>query len=122
MSYDTYMVIDTGGEYPATVKEIGNMTSNVSPMWSLALQAAGCKPEQEGHRFLLSKLEGWSGADAIPVLEKAVAHIYDAANYETYAALNPENGWGDVDSARRYLRNILEACREHPKAKLHFST
>ena len=64
MSYDTYMQIDTGGTDPATVEDIGNMTSNVSGMWTLALS---------GTR--LADLEGKAGQECIPLLEAAVSHM-----------------------------------------------
>ena len=107
MSYDAYMRIDTGGEYPATVHEIGNMTSNVSHMWTKALG----RP--------LRDFEGWPGGVLIPLLEGAIQHI-DQHRAE-YEAVNPPNGWGSVDSARRYLASILEGCRKHPKALLALS-
>jgi hypothetical protein len=32
VSYDIYLEIDTGGEYSATVAEVGNITRNLTPM------------------------------------------------------------------------------------------
>lgn len=110
MSYWCYMQIDTGGEHPATVCKIGNMTSNVSPMWTTALG---------GRR--LSELGGDTGALLIPVLERALAHINAPENREAYAAMNPKNGWGSHGGAAEYLAKILTACREHPKAVFHAS-
>ena len=101
MGYDTYLVIDTGDRRPATVHYCGN----VSDMWSKALDVAGYKP-----------LEGLSGYYAIPLIEKALAHICDPVNAVEYEAM------GNVESTREYLRNILAGCRAHPKAKLYFST
>ena len=115
MSYDAYMRIDTGGEYLATVCEIGNMTSNVSPMWRRAISAA------TGQEMGLADLEGKTGAEIAPILNKALGHICDPANATEYRAMNPSNGWGDVNSAVQYLRAILDACNQHPKAMLYIS-
>lgn len=110
MGYDAYMKIDTGGEYPATVAEIGNHTSNTTGMWREAL---GCP---------LRDLSGKLGSELIPQLERAVADMRDPARREVYQAMNPPNGWGSHTTATNYLDEILAACREHPKASLYLST
>ena len=115
MSYDCYMQIDTGGEYPATVAEMGNYTSNCSPMWRKAIS------EATKRNCGLGDLEGKTGAELIPILEAAVSHMRHPANRADYTALNPTNGWGEYASAAKYLEGILTACREHPKAFLHVS-
>jgi hypothetical protein len=110
VSYDCYMKIDAGGNEPATVCDIGNYTSNVSPMWMRALGGAR-----------LSDLDGRSGRDLIPIFEAAVSHIRNPDNVAAYRAMEPANGWGSHDGAARYLEKILEACRKHPKALLRVS-
>lgn len=109
MSYNTYMQIDAGGEWPATVCDIGNMTSNVSGMWAKALG------------FPLADMEGWDGARCIPALESAVSHIRSPEHRTAYREMEPSNGWGSVEGAAEYLERILAACREYPKAHLHIS-
>lgn len=109
MSYDIYLQMDTGGPEPVDVCDVGNYTSNVSPMWSLAL----------GHS--LADLHGRLCADCIAPLEAAVAHMRDLANRTIYAAMNPPNGWGEHGSATEYLAKLLEACRRHPKATVYVS-
>lgn len=108
MSYDTSLMIDTGGTEPAEIEDIGNMTSNVSCMWTKALG------------FPLTRLEGKLGDECIGPLEKAVSHIRHPDNAKDYQAMNPSNGWGNHDGAAEYLEDILAACRRHPKAFLHF--
>ena len=108
MSYDAYMMMNTGLE-DCSVEYIGNMTSNVSGMWTLALG------------FPLRQLEGRTGEECIPNLERAVSHIRHPQNVEAYKKLNPPNGWGNHEYAAEYLEKILAACRRHPKAKLHLS-
>ncbi|MBR0693657.1 hypothetical protein [Bradyrhizobium lablabi] len=109
MGYDIYLKIDTGGYEPATVCEIGNMTSNLSPMWRRAL---GCS---------LSHLDLVFCSEAVKILEPAVAHISDPANAREYEAMNPANGWGNHEAATRYLSDLLAGCKEHPKATIHIS-
>ncbi len=109
MSYDTYMMMDTGGETLATVCEIGNMTSNVSPMWTKALG------------FPLSDMEGWTGKECAPHLERALKVIGNPETRSDFEAMNPSNGWGNVGSAEEYLKDIFGVCKMHPKAKLFIS-
>jgi hypothetical protein len=109
MSYDIDLEIDTGGAAPATVCEVGNMTSNLSPMWRRALGQS------------LSHLDGVNCGEAVKILEPAVAHISDPANAAEYEAMNPSNGWGNHDGATQYLRDLLKACLEHPKATIRIS-
>lgn len=104
MSYDTWMTIDTGGPEPVIVEEIGNMTSNVSPMWTKALG------------FPLADMESWTGKEVLPHVERALANISNPETRHEYEAMNPENGWGDVAGAAKYLTKIRDACKMHPKA------
>jgi hypothetical protein len=107
MSYDIWMEIDTGGEHPASVCESSNMTSNVSPMWAKALG------------FPLADLDGVRGYKALPDLRRAIAHMEDHPT--AYRELNPENGWGDTESALKFLREILAMCVAHPMAQIRIS-
>lgn len=107
MSYDAYLKIDTGGDEPATVCDIGNYTSNVSGMWRKALG----KP--------LGEYDGVLAGDMIPDLERAVNDMIQ--NPQVYLPMNPDNGWGNYGGAKQYLEDILAACREHPKAFFHLS-
>lgn len=111
MSYDGYLQVDTGFEHPVTVIELGNMTSNVAPMWGHALEMAG-------EDIRLSDTEGRRAADVLPLLRAAVQHMED--NPDTYRAMNPASGWGDYESALAYLRNVAEQCAAHPKTTLHW--
>lgn len=108
MSYDAWMQIDTGGSEKACVDDIGNMTSNVSPMWTKALG------------FRLRDLQDKLGADCVPHLLRAVQHIRAPENRADYEAMNPSNGWGNHAHATEFLEKLLSACERHPKAELHF--
>lgn len=108
MSYDFDMTIDTGGERPATVEEIGNCTYNVAGMFRLALD------NEHG----IMALDGKTGRELIPILERAVSRIRHQDNAAAYRKMNPANGWGSHEGAAETLERILAACRRHPKALL----
>lgn len=112
MSYDGWLCIDTGGPEAAEVAELGNYTSNVAPMWRTALKAAGEDIE-------LSRTDGRIAGEVLPLLRAAVAHMED--HPRDYAALNPANGHGDYAGALAYLRDVVIACAQHPKATLRRS-
>lgn len=101
MSYNVYLVIDTGGPHPAVVADCGNMTSNVAPMW----RKAGAD---------LAEFGGRSAAECIPLLRTAIAAMED--DPATYQAMAPDNGWGSAAGCLRYLREILSDFVAHPKA------
>lgn len=107
MSYDVYLQIDTGAEYPATVYEVGNYTSNVSRMWTTAL----------GHP--LYELNDRNAGEAVAVLDEAIGRMHAGA--DEYQAMNPANGWGDYAGALKYLRRLREGCAQHPKTVIHVS-
>jgi hypothetical protein len=119
MSYDTYIIIDSGGAEPAQVADVGNHTSNVSPMYHQAMPG----PYEGGGRYDgvreseprggLPGISGLSCAAAIVILRKGIRYMED--NREKMLELNPENGWGSYDTALKYLREILDACLAHPK-------
>ncbi len=101
MSYDLWLTIDTGGPEPAVVADVGNMTSNVGPMWRLA----GAD---------LAGFHGKPVADCVDQLRAAVADM--RANPGKYLPLNPPNGWGDYHGCLEYLTDMLAAFEAHPKA------
>ncbi len=110
MSYDVSLEIDTGGPedtWPDVV-EIGNYTSNVSPMWTSAL---GGTRLREFHHV--------SCAEAAGPLAEAVKRM--EADPAAYQGMNPSNGWGDYEGALDYLRRIAEACAAHPKCRIRVS-
>lgn len=110
MSYWVYLEIDTGapeGEWPDAV-EIGNMTSNVSPMWAKALGGVRLR---DFHHV--------NAGEAAPKLAEAVKAM--EADPDGYEEMNPPNGWGDYDGALGFLRDLAEACAKHPKCRIRVS-
>lgn len=106
MSWDTYLVIDTGGEELAEVADLGNYTYNVSPMYYDVFGTLGFRSIDK----MLAK-------DATPILEKAIGKL--ESNPSKYRAMEPENKWGNYDGAVQYLKDILHGCRKHPKATIN---
>jgi hypothetical protein len=107
MGYDIYLRIDTGGETPAVVHEVGNYTYNVSEMFHKALG------------FELMDLGGKICGECLPDLERATLHMSE--NPTEYIPLNPENGWGDYNGALGYLIALKHGCKKHPKAIISIS-
>lgn len=108
MSYDIYLEIDTGGESPATVYEVGNYTSNVSGMWTQALNDRA-----------LYEFDGMAATEAVPLLDAGIAAM--EADPAGFRELNPANGWGRYEGALDYLRRLRAGCVEHPKTVIRVS-
>lgn len=106
MSYDLDLYLTNWGVRTETLLSL-EPTYNVGPMFRLALGSQ----KRDG---TFDELEERSGHEIIPILERAVAHINDPANDSAYKALNPSNGWGNVDTARITLEKLLSTCREYP--------
>lgn len=84
--------------------EIGNYTSNVARMWSLALEHSGHDdiPHREPDDYItLSGTDRWTCERAAPLLTKAAAWL--AEHRAEMEELNPDNGWGDYEGALTYL-------------------
>ena len=123
MSYDTSIIIDTGGEYPAEVEDIGNYTSNVSEMYRLAMPgpyAGGGK--YDGVKDLGEERVGLPGISGLQCTQAAeilrLGIVYMEEHRKELIKLEPENGWGSYQGALDYLRKIHDACVRHPKATL----
>lgn len=108
MSYDVDFKIDTGGDELVALGNGLNHTYNCSKMFHLALAGHG-----------INGLHGKECSGLISNLEDAVAHIRDPKNKETYEAMNPENGWGNHETATRFLEEILDGAKRHPKAIIY---
>lgn len=113
MSYDVDLVIDTGRTYtdqegnvrvaPTSVWD-GNITYNLGAM----LRAVGVH---------LPTMHGWSALSAVPILTDALRDLTEQPHKFKY--LEPENGWGDIDWCREFLKSFLEACAQHPKTHIN---
>jgi hypothetical protein len=99
MSYDVSIIANVCSSCGRS-EEIyeGNMTSNVSGMWTAALG------------FPLRFLDGARCCDALPYLEKAESYLNDSDNHELLLNMEPANKWGSIGSARKFIHEIREGC------------
>lgn len=110
MSYDCYAVMRTGDTPDSQLSEcLGNITSNVSPMWRDAMP--------DGQHVL--DLHGKLCAECVAPLRVGIYAM--TADPDRYRAMNPDNGWGDYEGALRYLRELLAGCELHPLATFEVS-
>jgi hypothetical protein len=86
----------------------GNYTHNVAKMWELAgvYESLYNSNGRRANEILLNLKVG------IKKMEKSP---------EEFKKLNPENGWGDYDSALGFLKEIALACEENPDGKIYIS-
>lgn len=102
MSFNVYLEIDTGGDEPATIANLGDCTGNLAAVFTTALDGTD-----------IYDLHGHTAGEAAPRLRAAVTRMLaDPAKFE---AMNPPNGWGDADGACRFLANAAAMCARHPK-------
>ena len=123
MSYDVDLRIDTGAPDPAVVVELGNYTSNVAGMYVLAFTHAGLPYRVAPYSCAgsLANLHDMPAPEAVPYLERALAHMDDPKNATRYEAMNPSNKWGNFEGAKAFLHGILDGCRTHPKTVVRVS-
>ena len=104
MSWDFSMEIDAGGDNPIELPYEASYTYNVSKMFYDAFDL------EDGIRGLYGK----TGAECRLLIEHAI--IKFTINRKLYKSWNPENGWGNYDTALRLLNELLSWCDESPKA------
>ena len=102
MSWDIYLLIDTGGEELASIEGASwNYTYNTSPM----LYDAGID---------LHTYEGKTCKTVLPNFKKGLAVL--RGNPIKYKKMNPKNGWGSYDRLVEILEQMVETFEKHPKA------
>ena len=129
MSYDVYFYVDVDG-HQVCVGE-NNYTSNVSGMWSKALQLPE-KPwlrdgepviYQDGRQamnFGVRLLDDAPSSEAAGVLAAGVARM--EANPDDYTPMNPDNGWGCYEGALDFLRWMAETASKYPSSRIVVSS
>jgi len=110
MSYSIYLIdpADACNQY-----DVGNYTSNVSPMWSHALAQSGATAR------LLSDLDNTLAKEVGPILSQAICHM--AVHPEQYEHMEPDNGWGSFDGALLFLVRFHKRCRQYPEYRVMMS-
>lgn len=105
MSYDISMTVDPGPGVFSTHLDLGNMTSNVAPLWRKAC------PDTDG----LAGIHGKTGKDVAAHLRAGLEDMKaKRAEYEPLVLGGGE--WGTYDSAVDYLTRATEAAETHPQA------
>lgn len=127
MSYDVGIYIQTGEDEDTwtAVVSCGNMTHNVGSMYRLALPGpylGGGKYGGHGAAGPRGGLPGLSGlpcTEAAPLLREAIAYMHE--HRAELRKLNPENGWGNYDTALHFLHKMALACERHTRGTLGVS-
>jgi len=103
MSYDIWLVIDTGDIEPVSIGDSWNYTSNCAPMW----REAGCD------------LALCSGRPASHV-GIGIRHALERMSAEPakYEAMNPKNGHGDYVSLMEALDRLAHMCETNPRCSV----
>jgi hypothetical protein len=104
MSYDIWATVEPAPNRFTTYLDLGNITSNVAPMWR-----AAC-PSLDG----LAGIDGKTGAEVSERLQRGLRFMYKQRR--KLEDLNPENGWGNFPAAFRYFAAVARAARDHPDA------
>lgn len=104
MSYDIWATVEPAPNRFTEYLDLGNMTSNVAPMWR-----AAC-PSLDG----LAGIDGKTGAEVSEQLSRGLRFMY--RQRRKLEELNPSNGWGSFPGAFRYFARIARAARNHPDA------
>ncbi len=109
MSLDVFleMHVDTGGTEPHRVVLFdSNITHNLTGMAdSCGLYKPVWRPEENGIA---------TGSDLIPFLRDGIKRLED--NRKKYEKYDNLHGWGTYLQFLPFLRNLLIACIQHPKA------
>lgn len=88
-----------------------NITHNLTQMADKAgVYYALWRPEEKGWRF---------ARDIILVLEIGLGNLKGDPIF--YKQFNPPNEWGSYDGLVEFIERYLEACKEHPKARIRVS-
>jgi len=104
MSYDVHLDIDAGGPEPVALAILdANMTWNLRPMFAECNNGDG--PQE---------WDGKAAREVAEILMRTLAAFN--ADPAKFKAMNPANGWGDFDGARRFAMTVLDACHAAPNA------
>jgi hypothetical protein len=105
LSYEVW--IDSPGHHGprTTVVEVGSYSSKCDPMWTAALDGTP-----------LSAFHDTACSDAAGPLAAAVQRM--EADPDRYRAMGPPDGPGTYGAALAFLRQVAEACAQHPTCRL----
>jgi len=115
MSYGFHMVAEKcetcGRADDPDVDE--NYTSNVQPMFAEAFKWLGGRSDD---KVGIWHLDGQTGIDIVPLIDHALVNIF--SDHRKYYAMNPDNGWGDLNGVVSLLSKIKKWGIDYPLARL----
>lgn len=85
--------------------DLGDMTSNLAPMFRHALSAVS------GTDTGLIDVSGLRTERTLPLFDRAVHHML--LNPQEYRPMRPTNGWGTYEDAVVFFTGVRDACRDH---------
>lgn len=105
LSYDIEMTVPPGPGIFETTLDLGNMTSNVAPLWRKAC------PDTDG----LAGIDGKTGQDVAAHLRAGLEDM-KAKEAEYVPLVRGDGTWGDYATAAVYLERVTQAAETHPDA------
>lgn len=124
MSFDVYL---EPPECPTCHQRLSggyefNYAHNTNSIVDICLKEAGnpvAKRRETSYcEWSWGRLDGWTAAEALPILEKATEIVMDPSREAELKALEPPNGWGSLTGVRECFRKFLAACREFPETTI----
>ena len=91
-----------------------NITWNVRPIFIACLGGQDMFKGKDDGTTGIYRLDGGYGYDMIELLPKALKYLRE--NSDAMKALNPKNGWGNVQTVDNFLVELLKASHLHPSA------
>lgn len=91
------------------LNESFNMTSNVGPMYDTAA----------ANGFWIGDLDKMNTKDVVAKIQPIYGYMIE--HPDEMRTLEPENGWGDYESALKFLKEIIVTCLDHPECFVEVS-
>lgn len=128
MSYDIYLEAKPCDHCGAAKPEpdLPNPTYNLTPIFDLALTGEDLPNAATGEVAVvllgaatdrprgLRLLNGKTGTESMAMLNAALDRMADERLRDQFLELQPKNGWGDFDGARRTMNELRHAANEYP--------
>lgn len=108
MSLD-FCIIDEGKASGIKIELFSkNSTHDVAPMWKKA--------------EIFDELYESNGKQPKEIVEQLEQGLFMMQIHsDKYKPLNPKNGWGNYESAIKFLLEVIEACKLYPEAIIKIS-
>lgn len=125
MSYNIYVerpACAHCGRGPDDVVSV-NITRNVSRIADACLVKGGATAGKvrADETFSWWRLDGWSAAEALPIISAAHSESHNPERDKDFAAWEPSNGWGSRLNVCEALDQLETACKDNPGAVIRVS-